>query len=82
MNFVKKAAAVVATAMLVASPVAAQSSLSISKASASKAKRVGTVAKEEDKFGGSNGMIVGILAAIALIVGIIVISGDDSPSSP
>lgn len=82
MKFVKKTAAVVAAAMLIGSPVAAQSSLSLAKPAASKAKRVGTVAKKEDKFGGNNGVIVGVLAAVAVIVGIILISGDDSPSSP
>ena len=80
MRFGKISLAAVAAASLVSAPVMAQSLSVASKAvGASKVKRVGAATKDESKQGG-NGLIIGLVAAAAVIVGIVVLSGDDSTS--
>ena len=85
MRFGKISLAAVAAASLVSAPVMAQSLSVASKAvGASKVKRVGATSKQENKLGRGSGVIVAILAAIAVIGGIVIAAGndDDGPTSP
>ena len=85
MRFGKISLAAVAAASLVSAPVMAQSLSPASKAvGASKVKRIGAASKEERKMGRGSGVIVAILAAIAVIGGIVIAAGndDDGPTSP
>ena len=86
MRFGKISLAAVAAASMVSAPVMAQSLSPAAKAvGASKVKRVGAASKEENKLGGrGSGVIVAILAAIAVIGGIVIAAGndDDGPTSP
>ena len=85
MRFGKISLAAVAAASLVSAPVMAQSLSPASKAvGASKVKRIGAASKEESKLENGSGVIVAILAAIAVIGGIVIAAGndDDGPTSP
>ena len=77
MKFGKLAAAVAAVS-LVAAPVAAQAVNS----SASAAQRVGAISSFDEKLEGENGILIALLAAAAVIAGIILIAGDNDPTSP
>ncbi|MEQ8744382.1 hypothetical protein [Parasphingorhabdus sp.] len=77
MKFGKLAAAVAAVS-LVAAPVAAQAVNS----SASAAQRVGAISPFDEKLEGENGILIALLAAAAVIAGIIIIAGDNDPTSP
>jgi hypothetical protein len=81
MSFGKNTLAAVAALALVAIPVTAQAADSMAKPVASKAKRVGTASNKESKLGGGTALYAAI-AIIIGIVGIVVVSDDDSPTSP
>jgi len=75
-----KLAAIVAALSLSTAPLMAQAVKSVT----SSVERVGA-AKEADaeKLEGSTGIIIAVLAAAAVIAGIIIIAdGDDEPTSP
>ena len=73
-----KIAALVAATSLATAPAIAQS------ANAPVAQRIGAITNAKaEKLQGSNGILIGVLAAAAVIAGIIIIAdGDDSPTSP
>ena len=80
MRFGKLSLAAIAAVSLLSAPVMAQATPVASKSvGVSKVKRVGAATKDESKQGG-NGLIIGLVAAAAVIVGIVVLSGDDSTS--
>ena len=71
----------VATASLVASPVLAQSAAPV----AAQSVRVGAaVSADEAKLEGGSGIIIAILAAAAVIAGIVIAAdgNNDTPTSP
>ena len=74
----QKFASLVAAASLATAPAIAQS------VNAPVAQRIGaTSSTSAQKLQGSNGILIGVLAAAAVIAGIIIIAdGDDNPSSP
>jgi hypothetical protein len=78
----RKTLAVVAVASLAVTPVAAQTMATSKSVVASKAKRAGPSQLAESKFGGKNGVLVALAAAAAVALGIVVLSGDDKPTSP
>jgi hypothetical protein len=87
MRFGKISLAAVAAASMVSAPVMAQSLSPAAKAvGASKVKRVGASASKESKQDGGmgSGVIVAVLAAVAVIGGIVIAAGndDDGPTSP
>ncbi|VWX57619.1 hypothetical protein [Sphingorhabdus sp. 109] len=72
-------AASLASLTLAASPVAAQSSNSVSSA----IQRTDATPGNLEKLEGENGILIALLAAAAVIAGIIIIAdGDDEPTSP
>ncbi|WP_321323536.1 hypothetical protein [uncultured Parasphingorhabdus sp.] len=72
-------AASLASLTLAASPVAAQSSNSVSSA----IQRTDATPGSLEKLEGENGILIALLAAAAVIAGIIIIAdGDDEPTSP
>ncbi|MEH6827565.1 hypothetical protein [Parasphingorhabdus sp.] len=73
-----KLAAGVAAISLVAAPVAAQSANS----SAPAVERIGVSSSSSEKLEGENGILIAILAAAAVIAGIIIIADDNEPTSP
>ncbi len=81
MRFGKIGMAAVAAASLVSAPVFAQAQQPVS--STSEAARTGANASGEDLEGGS-GVILAVLAAAAVIAGIIIAAdgSDDTPTSP
>lgn len=83
MRFGKISLAAMAAASLVSAPVMAQSLSPAAKAvGASKIKRVSASSQEENKA--ASGVIIAILAGIAVIGGIVIAAGndDDGPTSP
>ncbi|QJB68564.1 hypothetical protein [Parasphingorhabdus halotolerans] len=78
MKFNKLASATAAAALVIA-PVAAQAADSVAPA----VERVSasTTAKGE-KLEGENGILIAVLAAAAVIAGIIIIADDNDPTSP
>lgn len=84
MRFGKISLAAMAAASMVSAPVMAQSLSPAAKAAAaSKVKRAGASTKGENKLEGT-GVIVAILAGVAVVGGIIVAAGNDNngPTSP
>ena len=81
MRFGKIGMAAIAAASLVSAPVLAQAQQPVS--SMSEAARTGADASGEDLEGGS-GIVLAILAAAAIIAGIIIAAdgSDDDPISP
>lgn len=82
MRFGKISLAALAAASLISAPAMANSLSPTAKAvgtSKMKAQRVGAGAKDENKA--TSGVIIGLLAAAA-VIGLIVIVSDDGPSSP
>jgi len=73
-----KLAASVAAVTLVAAPVAAQSANS----SAPAVERVGANSSSAEQLEGENGILIALLAAAAVIAGIIIIADDNDPTSP
>ena len=71
-------ASALAAATLVAAPVAAQAVNSVAPA----VERVGTASSSSEKLEGENGILIAILAAAAVIAGIIIIADDNDPTSP
>ena len=81
MRFGKIGMAAVAAASLVSAPVLAQAAQPVS--SVSQARTVAVSADDSDLEGGS-GIIIAVLAAAAVIAGIIIAAdgSDDTPTSP
>ena len=81
MRFGKFSLAAVAAASLLSAPVMAQTASNA--VGVSKVKRVSANAKDESKQAGS-GVIIAIVAAVAVIGGIVLAAGNDSdgPTSP
>lgn len=71
-------ASALAAATLVAAPVAAQAVNSVAPA----VERVGAASSSSEKLEGENGILIAILAAAAVITGIIIIADDNDPTSP
>lgn len=74
--------AAVAVTSLAVSPVAAKTITNPKSVSASQVKRAAPKQLAESKFGGKNGVLVALAAAAAIALGIVLLSGDDSPTSP
>ncbi len=81
MNFGKNTLAAVAAIALAVIPATAQAADAAAKPVASKSKRVGTTSNKESKLGGGTAIYAAV-AIIVGIVGIVAVSGDDSPTSP
>jgi len=77
MNFGKLSAAVSAASLAVA-PVAAQTANSTAPA----VERAGAVSASSERLEGENGILIALLAAAAVIAGIIIIADDNDPTSP
>jgi hypothetical protein len=75
-----KILAMAAASALAFAPVVAQAGTGTKAVAASKVKRAGVAVKKESKLGGENGTIIGLAAAAAVILAIVLIS--DGPSSP
>ncbi|ATW04571.1 hypothetical protein C8024_19130 [Sphingopyxis sp. BSNA05] len=75
-----KLAASLAAFTLVASPVVAQSTNSV--ASAVAVQRTDAKSVTLEKLEGENGILIALLAAAAVIAGIIIIADDNEPTSP
>ncbi|MEP2988595.1 MAG: hypothetical protein ABJN65_04395 [Parasphingorhabdus sp.] len=74
-----KMAAGIAAASLAVAPVAAQAADSVAPA----VERIGATSENSEKLEGENGILIALLAAAAVIAGIIIIAdGDDDPTSP
>lgn len=73
-----KLAASLAALTLVASPVVGQSSNSVAPA----VQRTSANSAPLEKLEGENGILIALLAAAAVIAGIIVIADDNDPTSP
>lgn len=73
MKLAKTALAALALTTMVGAPVLAQAATSAARVSAS---------GEESEAEGSTGIIIGVVAAVAVVGGIIVIADDDEPNSP
>jgi uncharacterized membrane protein HdeD (DUF308 family) len=71
MKMFKAAIAAIALTTMVGAPVFAQA-----------VSRVSAVSSEEAEAEGSTGIIIGVVAAVAVVGGIIVIADDDEPNSP
>ena len=78
MRFGKLSMAAVAAASLVSSPVLAQAAQPVSEV------RTGAAVADESEMEGGSGIILAILAAAAVIAGIIIAAdgGDNTPTSP
>jgi|TARA_R100001244_G_scaffold86820_3_gene66315 hypothetical protein len=82
MKFGKLAACIAATS-LIASPALAQSQQTAAKPVASQVKRVAAQSEASSKLEGENGVLIGLLASVAVIGGFFLIAEvSDSPSSP
>ncbi len=79
-----KILAIASAATLMCAPIAAQASTASKSVAASKVQRAGVAKKGESKLGGEGGSttLIAIGAAAAIILGIVLLTGDDSPSSP
>ncbi len=71
----KKMAAVVAATTLTVAPVSAQAVDSVAPA-------VERVSGSAENLEGENGIVIALLAAAAVIAGIIIIADDGNPTSP
>ncbi|OAN99610.1 hypothetical protein [Parasphingorhabdus sp.] len=82
MRFGKIGMAAIAASSLVSAPVLAQAAQPVS--SATQPARTGAAVESESDLEGSSGIIVAILAAAAVIAGIIIAAdgSDDTPTSP
>lgn len=82
MRFGKIGMAAIAAASLVSAPVLAQAAQPVKSVSAP--VRAGTTADSDSKLEGSSGIIIAVLAAAAVIGGIIIAADGDSnsPTSP
>ena len=67
MRFGKVSLAALAAASLISAPVVANAASASKSVSAEKSKRAGSATKEESKLGGGSGVIVGVIAAAAII---------------
>lgn len=83
MRFGKNSLAAMAAATLVVAPVTAQAAPT-AKAAATQVDRAGADRQGENKLEGGTGIILAILAAAAIIAGIIIAADnkDDTPTSP
>jgi hypothetical protein len=79
-----KLLALASAATLMCAPIAAQAATASKSVAASKVQRAGIAKKSVSKLGGEGGSstLIAIGAAIAVIVGIVLLTDDDSPSSP
>ncbi|GGB67286.1 hypothetical protein [Blastomonas aquatica] len=75
MKMFKAAMAAIALTTMVGAPVLAQA---VSPAAA----RTSAVSSESSEAEGSTGIIVGVVAAAAIVAGIVFIADDDKPNSP
>lgn len=75
MKMFKAAMAAIALTTMVGAPVLAQA---VSPAAA----RTSAVSSEANEAEGSTGIIVGVVAAAAIVGGIVLIADDDKPNSP
>ncbi len=80
MRFGKLGMAAVAAASLVSAPVLAQAVQPVS----SQVERTGATAADENNLEGGSGIILAVLAAAAVIAGIIIAAdgSEDTPTSP
>ncbi|MEO9469487.1 hypothetical protein [Parasphingorhabdus sp.] len=80
MRFGKLGMAAVAAASLVSAPVLAQAVQPVS----SQVERTSALAADESNLEGGSGIIIAVLAAAAVIAGIIIAAdgSDDTPTSP
>ena len=80
MRFGKVGMAAVAAASLVSAPVFAQAVQPVS----SQVERVSAATSDESELEGGSGIIIAVLAAAAVIAGIIIAAdgSDDTPTSP
>lgn len=83
MRFGKNSLAAVAAATLVLAPTVAQAAPA-AKAAATQVQRAGASLQDENKLEGGTGIILAILAAAAIIAGIVIAADneDDTPTSP
>lgn len=85
MRFGKISLAAVAAASLMSAPVMAQAVSAAPNAnSTAQVKRAGAEREDENKIGRGAGVILGILALVAIVGGIVIASGNnaDTPTSP
>lgn len=82
MRLGKNILAAAAAIAVIGSPIAAHASNAVSKPVTAEVKRVGTAKKAENKMAGGSGTFLALGAAVAVVVGILVLSNDDNPSSP
>ncbi|PHR11433.1 MAG: hypothetical protein COA41_20195 [Sphingopyxis sp.] len=81
MKFGKLAACIAATS-LVAAPALAQSQQSAAKPAAAKIERVSAKSDDASELEGENGVLIGLLAAAAVIGGFFLIAESSDPVSP
>jgi hypothetical protein len=80
MRFGKEILATTAAVALAFSPAVAQAAQAKAKPVSSKVKRAAQANKGENKLGGASGTLIGVIAAAAVILGIVLVSdGSDSP---
>jgi len=78
-----KSAACMAALSLIASPALAQSQQTAAKSAASKVERVAATSDGSSKLEGENGVLLGILASVAVIGGFFLLAeSTDNPASP
>ncbi len=76
MNLVKKAAVLFAATSMVAAPVAASAAQSV------EGVRAASTVSSENELEGKSGWILMALAIVGIIAAIVVLTDDDSPTSP
>ena len=83
MRFGKISLAVIAAASLVSAPVVAQTAPAAKSATA-QVERAGANLQDENKLEGGSGIIIAVLAAAAIIAGIVIAADneEDTPTSP
>ncbi|MFM2409721.1 MAG: hypothetical protein RL481_549 [Pseudomonadota bacterium] len=80
MRFGKQILATTAAVALAFSPAVAQAAQAKAKPVSSKVKRAAQATKGENKLAGASGTLIGVIAAAAVILGIVLVSdGSDSP---
>ena len=82
MRLGKNILAAAAAIAVIGSPIAAHASNAVSKPVTAEVKRVGTAKKAENKLAGGSGTLVALAVAAAVVLGVVLLSDDDNPSSP
>ena len=84
MRFGKNSLAAIAAATLVLAPVAAQAAPAAKSTATAQVERVGADRKDENKLSGGTGILIAVLAAAAIIAGILIAADNnsDTPTSP